>query len=265
MGTSDEPAIKLPLPDEKRLALLCVASAEAQYEAGRTINGVDIVIVGKSGGQSKNMDQKHPHQQQRYRGVSCEKRKGVWRARLYSKGEHTTLGRFPTAELAARSHDQAAVFVLGDRAKTNFGVASARAELAQISADDARHARRPFRRLVELREAVRRDQQESRLLPDEWQARAMRQAAATAALSGPALAHIWNHWARIHGQVGPAAVGTHERSSGGDGGSEGVSLPPAEFGDADRQRTPVSVDAWMALVLAAARSAQTVPAGQLAR
>lgn len=56
----------------------------------------------------------------RYRGVNQEYPKRVWRARIYYKGRHVTLGRYKSSELAAKAHDAAACFVFGARAVTNF-------------------------------------------------------------------------------------------------------------------------------------------------
>lgn len=180
-------------------------------------------------------------QQPRYRGVSFEKRNGAWRARLYCKS-HVTLGRFPTAELAAKSHDLAAVFVLGDNAITNFGIAPAREDLARFLKDQSRTKRFSFRRLVELREAVLRDQ-ESQTVPDERRARALRQAAAAIAFGLPPGAR------ELSGELLRAVALA--------GGSD----------LAGRQRRPdvCPAGAWAALLLAAARTPATSSAGPLAR
>lgn len=56
----------------------------------------------------------------RYRGITYEQSKKLWRARVYVRGKHVTLGRYPTSETAARAHDAAMVFLFGQRATTNF-------------------------------------------------------------------------------------------------------------------------------------------------
>jgi hypothetical protein len=127
----------------------------------------------------------------RHRGVSYEKRNCLWRARLYCKGNHTTLGRFKTAELAARAYDRAAVFVYGGHAVTNFGI-----NAAQIDVNLHPFVRYLAHKLSSLREAVVRDQEAS-VKPSERHASAIRRAAAAAAfaeschyaLLGPTIAH----------------------------------------------------------------------------
>lgn len=142
------------------------------------MSGVNPLFT--SGAQVHTSDQQNPTS---LRGVSYEKRKGVWRARLYCKGRHIPLGRFRDAESAARAHDHAAVFVFGDRAVTNLGIASARVQLERLSVERTFRNWRLFRKLTALREAVRKDQQGMHLIPDECRARAMRQVAAAFAIS----------------------------------------------------------------------------------
>lgn len=137
-------------------------------------------------------DDHMPHQQQhrpqhhlgvpRYRGVSYEKRKNLWRARLYCRGQHTTLGRYSNARLAAAEHDRAASFVFGERAVTNFGP-----QTVDLTAP------LPFGRTISfklagLRDMMRRNHEGAPGLPNEQQARAMRMAAAAAAFYPNSLA-----------------------------------------------------------------------------
>jgi hypothetical protein len=68
-----------------------------------------------------------PHPRASYRGVSYESGLYKWRARLYCRGQHVTLGRFATAEEAARAYDRAAWYVFKEDAVTNFGLAAAQA------------------------------------------------------------------------------------------------------------------------------------------
>jgi hypothetical protein len=110
-----------------------------------------------------------------YKGVCFEKRKELWRARIYYKGNHHTLGRFATAKLAAEAHDRAAVLLFGKRALTNFGVAAAEENVHLLQF-------RPSvqRRLLASRELVLRDLN-SRSSVIEMHCRAVRRAAAAAA------------------------------------------------------------------------------------
>lgn len=232
--------------DDGRLALLCIATT-AQYEADCSIHDIDVGTT-----ETHSRDQDHRRQTPRFRGVNYEKTKGVWRARLYCKGQHTTIGRFPTAELAARAHDKAAVFVLGDRARTNFGVFAARAELERMHAEEAGRIRRPFCRLVALREAVRKEQDRSRSPMDEQQARSIRQAAAGVAFYGPAPTYFLDRMLRCD-QDGRNNNGLLHDDTDGKGKEDGYSSSLIQF---VRQK-PVAMDAWKALVMAATRSAQT--------
>lgn len=59
-----------------------------------------------------------------YRGVTFDAVTKKWRARLYCRGRHIDLGRYATALLAARAHDQAATYVFKENAQTNFGHAA---------------------------------------------------------------------------------------------------------------------------------------------
>jgi hypothetical protein len=117
----------------------------------------------------------------RYRGVNYEKGKRLFRSRLYCKGQHTTLGRYRTAELAAQAHDYAAAMVLGNRACTNFGLAA-----TQNVTWVPRFGRTIQLKLVELRNALLL---EASTAPDEQQARSMRMAAAAAAFRGSSSEH----------------------------------------------------------------------------
>jgi hypothetical protein len=90
--------------------------------------------------------------QNRYRGVTFDRPKAQWRARLYCRGTHVTLGRFATEILAARAHDRAAYHVHGARAATNFGVESAREDLESLLLSEPHTVYCTwYRRLTELR------------------------------------------------------------------------------------------------------------------
>lgn len=56
-----------------------------------------------------------------YRGVSREKGKRKWRARIEHKGQVFELGRFESEEEAAQAYDRAALKLRGRSAKLNFG------------------------------------------------------------------------------------------------------------------------------------------------
>jgi len=219
-------------------------------EAGKDSSGDECIQA------SDEETRQHQPAQPRYRGVSFETRNGAWRARLYCRSQHTTLGRFPTAELAAKSHDLAAVFVMGDKAITNFGVAPARENLARFVNDQSRTKRCSFRRLVELREAVLRDHG-SQAVPDERHARALRQLAAAIAFGLPPGAR------ELSGELLRAAAladggGVRgDNSGGGDSGKEGG-------GDCQAHNVCAS-GSWTALLLAAARTTATSPTWALAR
>lgn len=86
-------------------------------EPGSTNDGPPHVEEQRNGGSSIAPN---PCVVVRYRGVYHERQKGLWRSRIYHKGRHITLGRFSSAELAARAHDEAVRFVFGPRAQTNF-------------------------------------------------------------------------------------------------------------------------------------------------
>jgi hypothetical protein len=197
-------------------------------------------------------------QQRRYRGVSFEKRNGAWRARLYCRSQHTTLGRFASAELAARSHDLAAVFVMGDRAITNFGVAPAREDLARFLKDQSRTKRCSFRRLVELREAVLRDQG-LQAVPDEHHARALRQAAAAIAFGlPPGARELSGDLLRAVALAGGGGDRADDGNTGrGGGGGEGCA--------GGQTHDMCAAGAWAALLMAAARTPATSSSGTLAR
>jgi hypothetical protein len=197
--------------------------------------------------------QDHP----RFRGVNYEKGKGVWRARLYCKGQHTTLGRHPTAEQAARAHDEAAVFVLGDRAPTNFGCASYdAAKLERLFLGGVIRKRRPVLRLLALREAVHQEQKAApAIIPDGRQAHAMRLVAAAAAL--------FTHTSPCQGRLlaPPGGVGratnAPEDVAGRHGGSSQLALRGKDA------RLSLETDALTVLVLTAVRSAGKLPTGCL--
>lgn len=84
-----------------------------------------------------------------YRGVCYEKEKDLWRARLYVKGRYITLGRFSTARLAAKAHDRAAHFVMGEWAATNF-----RTDVAKEKTQSHKFTRNVTARLASLQIAV---------------------------------------------------------------------------------------------------------------
>jgi hypothetical protein len=223
--------------------------------------------------------QQHQHQQNqqaRYRGVSLEKRNGAWRARLYCRCNHTTLGRFPNAEQAACSHDQAAVFVMGDRAVTNFGIAAAREGLKLLLADPVTTKRCSFRRLVVLREAVLRDQ-ESQGVPNERRARSLRAAAAAIAFKDAHAPGYGGHLSEeLLAAVTLATAGGNNvaacnvrRGGGGGGGGSKSSSNVADDGklasDFSGRMLGVRSPGWKALLSTAARSSPALPTGSLAR
>lgn len=130
-------------------------------------------------------------QQRQYRGVTYEKNTAKWRARLYSRGTHLTLGRFQTAELAASAHDAAAIFVWGEGARTNLGHEHAR--------DFDVVKRCNYQRLLALREETGRSHHTR---ADDAKLRAARFAAACYALGVPidrSLSHASNRTARFSG------------------------------------------------------------------
>jgi AP2 domain len=91
----------------------------------------------------------------RYRGVYYEADKKLWRARIYWRGAHTTIGRFSTAEAAARAHDRAAVYVFGPAAAvTNFVlIAASSCDTRQLKASGLRD--KVVARLARLRTEAR--------------------------------------------------------------------------------------------------------------
>lgn len=91
----------------------------------------------------------------RYRGVYHEISKKVWRARIYWRGTHTTIGRFSTAEAAARAHDAAAMYVFGrGLAATNFPSTTSSSATTQLPAFFRDNVKE---RLRKLRSVVRQD------------------------------------------------------------------------------------------------------------
>jgi hypothetical protein len=118
----------------------------------------------------------------RYRGVYHESKKGLWRARIYWRGTHTTIGRYPTAEAAARAHDSAAVYVFGpELAVTNFLARRSTCEASQFAACFGDNVRA---RLLALRNMIRQGDGDSFVL-EERAAKARRFAAASTALNWP--------------------------------------------------------------------------------
>ena len=55
-----------------------------------------------------------------FRGVSFDKSRAKWSARIGTNGKQRFLGRFSTAEDAARSYDAAAIKYFGEFANINF-------------------------------------------------------------------------------------------------------------------------------------------------
>jgi hypothetical protein len=138
------------------------------------------------GGSSGAVHRRHAHHNRRYRGVYHEPDKGLWRARLYWRGKHTTLGRYSTPEAAARAHDRAAIYVFGPSlAITNFrDQAVERAvvdQLLLLPRDEFQFHGKVAARLVELRRLVQQ-QPRAPYVQVERDARARRRAAASAAL-----------------------------------------------------------------------------------
>jgi hypothetical protein len=54
-----------------------------------------------------------------YKGVSMDKRDGMYRAYIYYKGKQIALGYYDNPEEAAAAYDKAAVFYFGEYARTN--------------------------------------------------------------------------------------------------------------------------------------------------
>lgn len=146
--------------------------ANAQHVAEKNVNyGELLFLMRKTANAGENIEQRP-----RYRSFSFEKRKGVWRARLYCRGQHTTLGRYPTAELASEAHDIAASFVMGNRVTTNLNVPNNRHSQDSL----------PFSVTVTVKLAALRDAtcQGNQHGANEHEARAIRFAAAKAAFWG---------------------------------------------------------------------------------
>ena len=55
-----------------------------------------------------------------FKGVSWNKEKGKWHARIYTKGKHIHIGYFENATSAAKSYDEKAKQLFGAFAVTNF-------------------------------------------------------------------------------------------------------------------------------------------------
>lgn len=60
------------------------------------------------------------HNTSGYKGVSFDKARNAWKAQIGNKATHRFLGRFATAEAAARAYDEAARARYGEFAHCNF-------------------------------------------------------------------------------------------------------------------------------------------------
>jgi hypothetical protein len=56
-----------------------------------------------------------------FKGVSADRVRGTFRATIKGPEKSVFLGRFVTAEAAARAYDDAAMKMFGEFARTNFG------------------------------------------------------------------------------------------------------------------------------------------------
>jgi hypothetical protein len=249
--TKAENAAKYP-PDDKQLDLCHMRTTEVQYTAECHLDkgGLRTSSLAERVRRTKGAQSHHSAKLLRpsLRGVNFETRKGVWRARLYCKGDHVTLGRFPTAESAARAHDRAAVFVMGNQARTNFGTCSTRAELERAHVDGMAFSSRPQDKLVALRDRMQEEQGRSLRHIDEQQACAMRQAAAIEAFYGPEPVQLWNGLLS-DGQGGRTNDYMRKRDvcdGSKDGGSSSLV--------SRTNQNIVAMGAWKVLVMAVART-----------
>ena len=154
-----------------------------------------------------------------FRGVSFDALNELWRARLYWRGRHLTLGRFATATQAAFAHDRAAVYVLGAEASTNFGVEAARrsnessAPIASARVMETLEALRVERQGEEQQLAAAATTGASTAHTQEWlRWHARREAEA------PWADRSWQEWLRVRREAAAAAVGVAAPAWG---------LPPA--------------------------------------
>lgn len=60
-----------------------------------------------------------------YKGVSWDRSRGRWQAKIQVAGQHRNLGRYDDEAQAARAYDAAAVAAWGDFAAVNFATAAA--------------------------------------------------------------------------------------------------------------------------------------------
>lgn len=64
------------------------------------------------------------HNRSGFKGVYRDRANGRWAAMIQYRGKKNFLGRFASAEEAARAYDRAAVEIYGEFAKTNFATAA---------------------------------------------------------------------------------------------------------------------------------------------
>lgn len=69
-----------------------------------------------------------------YRGLYWDKKDKKWRVRIHINGRQQHVGRFTDEFQAAQAYDKAAVYLLGPNIQTNFGVASAVVDPAELPA-----------------------------------------------------------------------------------------------------------------------------------
>jgi hypothetical protein len=73
--------------------------------------------------QGNNANQRKTRGSSRFKGVSWDKEKKLWRASIKIDQKSKFLGRFHEEESAAKVYDEAAIIAFGEFARTNFGVA----------------------------------------------------------------------------------------------------------------------------------------------
>lgn len=69
-----------------------------------------------------------------YRGLYWDKKDRKWRVRIHINGRQQHVGRFTDEFQAAQAYDKAAVYLLGPNIQTNFGIASAVVDPAELPA-----------------------------------------------------------------------------------------------------------------------------------